>query len=141
MSAVVSATSAGLELVNTAIVAAPPEQVYAMLGTPARWWSKGHTYSGDSANLSQELKAGGCFCEVIPADKTTVEHGRVVFAQPNNTLRLLAALGPLQQEGVSAALTWSLKPVAGGTEVTQTYVVGGFVRGGQACACRRSSAR
>lgn len=125
-----SASVAGFELSNRAILAATPDQVYAMLGQPARWWNKSHTYSGDSANLSQELKAGGCFCERIPADGGTIEHGRVVYAQPGKALRLHAALGPLQQEGVSAALTWSLKPVAGGTEVTQSYVVGGFVRGG-----------
>lgn len=125
-----SASPTGFELVNVAIVNAPPAQVYAMLGEPARWWNKAHTYSGDAANLRQELKAGGCFCETIPADGSTIEHGRVVFAQPGKTLRLHAALGPLQQEGVSAALTWSLKPVTGGTEVTQTYVVGGFVRTG-----------
>ena len=54
----------------------------------------------------------------------------MVFAQPGKTLRLQGALGPLQQEGVAGALTWALKPVAGGTEVTQTYVVGGHVKGG-----------
>lgn len=125
-----AASPAGFELVNVAVVNAPPDRVYAMLGTPARWWNKAHTYSGDSANLSQELKAGGCFCEAIPADRSTIEHGRVVYAQPGKALRLHAALGPLQQEGVSGALTWSLKPASGGTEVTQTYVVGGYVRAG-----------
>ena len=125
-----SASAAGFELINTAMITAPPERVYAMLGEPARWWNKGHTHSGDSANLRQELKAGGCFCETIPADGATIEHGRVVYAQPGKVLRLHEALGPLQQEGVAAALTWSLKPFEGGTEVTQTYVVGGFVRGG-----------
>ena len=125
-----SASAAGFETLNTAVVAATPDQVYAMLGSPARWWDKAHTYSGDSANLSLALKAGGCFCEVIPADQATIEHARVVYAQPGKALRLVGGLGPLQAEGVSAALTWSLKPVAGGTEVTQSYVVGGFVRGG-----------
>lgn len=125
-----SASPAGFELVNVATVAATPEQVFAMLGQPARWWSKAHTYSGDAANLRQELRAGGCFCETIPADGATIEHGRVIYAQPAKLLRLHAALGPLQQEGVAGALTWALKPVAGGTEVTQSYVVGGFVRAG-----------
>jgi uncharacterized protein YndB with AHSA1/START domain len=129
MAAVKSASVSGFELVNIATISASPEQVYAMLGNPARWWNRAHSYSGDAANLRQDLKAGGCFCETVPADGSTIEHGRVVYAQPGKTLRLHAAL---QQEGVSAALTWSLKPVTGGTEVTQTYVVGGFVRGGAA---------
>lgn len=126
-----SSSPTGFELVNVAVVNAAPDRVYEMLGTPARWWNKAHTYSGDAANLSQDLKAGGCFCETHPAERATIEHGRVVYAQPGKTLRLHAALGPLQQEGVNGALTWSLKPAAGGgTEVTQTYVVGGFVRAG-----------
>ena len=125
-----SATAAGFETVNRQIVGATPEQVYAMLVQPARWWDKAHTYSGDSANLMLEPKAGGCFCEKIPADGATIEHARIVYTQPGKTLRMVGALGPLQQEGVSAALTWAFKPVPGGTEITQTYVVGGYIRGG-----------
>ena len=125
-----SASAVGFETNNVAMIAAPPEHVYAMLGEPARWWNKNHTYSGDATNLSQQLRAGGCFCETIPADGATIEHGRVVYAQPGKSLRIHGALGPLQQEGAMGALTWALKPVAGGTEVTQTYVVGGFVRAG-----------
>jgi uncharacterized protein YndB with AHSA1/START domain len=125
-----SASPAGFETVNVTVVPAAPDAVYAMLGQPARWWNKSHTYSGDAANMSQQLRAGGCFCERVPADRATIEHGRVVYAQPGRTLRVHGALGPLQQEGVSGALTWALKPVADGTEVTQTYVVGGYVRAG-----------
>lgn len=125
-----SAAPGGFESVHVAIVAAPPADVFAALGEPARWWNKDHTYSGDAANLLLEPRAGGCFCETVPADGSTIEHGRVVYAQPGKALRLSAALGPLQAEGVSGALGWTLKPVAGGTEVTQSYVVGGYVRGG-----------
>ncbi|NNM77587.1 ATPase [Sphingomonas sp. ID1715] len=130
MAEVKTASPTGFEIANAARISVPPEQVYAMLGQPARWWNKAHSYSGDSANFTQELRAGGCFCEALPADRGSIEHGRVVFAQPGKALRLYAALGPLQQEAVTAVLTWSLKPVAGGTEVTQSYVVNGSVRGG-----------
>lgn len=125
-----SASAAGFESTHVALVAAPPDRVYAALGQPRLWWNKDHSYSGDAANLSLDVRPGGCFCEAVPADGSTVEHGRVVYARPGKALRLSAALGPLQGEGVAAALTWTLKPVAGGTEVTQTYVVGGYVRGG-----------
>ena len=43
---------------------------------------------------------------------------------------LQAALGPLQSEAVVGTLTWSLRAVEGGTEIVQTYVVGGYMRGG-----------
>lgn len=125
-----SGTASGFESVHVAIVAAPPAEVFAALVEPARWWNKDHTYSGDSANLRLELRAGGCFCETVPVDGSIIEHGRVVYARPGHALRLSAALGPLQAEGVAGALSWTLKPVATGTEVTQSYVVGGFVRGG-----------
>jgi hypothetical protein len=33
-------------------------------------------------------------------------------------------------EGVDGTLSWMLKPADGGTSVTQSYVVGGYVRSG-----------
>ncbi len=125
-----SATDYGFETVRVVTVKASPAAAYAMLGKPALWWSGAHTYSGSAKNLSLQLRAGGCFCEAIPADTAMVEHARVVFAQPGKMLRVLGGFGPLQQEGVSGALTFALKPVDGGTEVTMRYVVGGYIRMG-----------
>jgi uncharacterized protein YndB with AHSA1/START domain len=125
-----SAAAGGFEVEAKAVVAASPAETFAMLGRPAEWWNKEHTYSGDPRNMSLELRAGGCFCERIPKGGGTVEHGRIVYARPGTALRLQGALGPLQAEGATGSLTWSLKAVPGGTEVIQTYVVGGYVRGG-----------
>jgi uncharacterized protein YndB with AHSA1/START domain len=125
-----SATDAGFEVSRTTTINASPAQVYRALGVPARWWSKAHTYSGDARNLSMVLRAGGCFCETIRADRGTVEHARVVYAQPGKLLRVQGSLGPLQSEAATGTLTWALKAVPGGTEVTQSYVVGGYIRGG-----------
>jgi hypothetical protein len=55
---------------------------------------------------------------------------QVVYAAPGQGLRLRGALGPLQMEGVDGTLAWTLKPAEGGTNVTQSYVVGGYIRGG-----------
>lgn len=125
-----SATDAGFEVSRTATINATPAQVYRALGLPSRWWSKAHTYSGDARNLSLVLRAGGCFCEKIPAGGGTVEHARVVYAQSGKLLRVQGGFGPLQAEGVSGTLTWALKAVPDGTEVTQNYVVGGYIRSG-----------
>jgi len=55
-----------------------------------------------------------------------VEHGRVILVWPEQKLlRVQAALGPLQNEGVSAILSFQVKPVSGGAEVLETYNVGG----------------
>jgi hypothetical protein len=55
---------------------------------------------------------------------------RVVQSRPARLLRLQGGLGPLQAEGAIGTLTFTLKPVAGGTEITQTYKVGGFIEMG-----------
>jgi uncharacterized protein YndB with AHSA1/START domain len=106
-------------------VAAPPDRVWKALGEVGRWWSSEHTYSGDAANMTMPLTAGACFCETIPGGGS-VRHGVVALAWPSQgMLRLEAALGPLQDEGVAGALTFLLKPTDGGTELTTTYNVGG----------------
>ncbi|HEV2748151.1 MAG TPA: SRPBCC family protein [Allosphingosinicella sp.] len=125
-----SAAPGGFEVESRAIVAANAAQTYAALGRIAEWWNGEHTYSGDAANLRLEARAGGCFCETIPKGGGSIEHMRVVYAQPGVTLRLQGGLGPLQQYGVAGTLTWSLKPAANGTAITQTYVVGGYIPGG-----------
>lgn len=130
MAEVRASGAAGFALESRATVAASPAEAYAALGRIGRWWSSEHTYSGEAANMTLELRVGACFCETIPADHGVIEHGRVIYARPGQTLRLQAALGPLQSEAVQGTLTWSLRAVDGGTEVTQTYIVGGYMRGG-----------
>ena len=125
-----SSSPTGFALESKTVVPATPAETYAALGRIGQWWHPLHSHSGDAANLSLDLRAGGCFCEALPADGGTVEHMRVVYAKPGEALRLQGGLGPLQNEGVAGALTWSLKAVEGGTEITQTYVVGGHIRGG-----------
>jgi uncharacterized protein YndB with AHSA1/START domain len=127
---VISAIETGFALTRVVTINKPPAAVYAALGRPATWWDSGHSWSGDAKNMTLNLRVGGCFCESLPATRGGVEHGRVVFASPGKQLRLQAALGPLQAEAVTGTLTWTLKPVDGGTEVTNTYVVGGMMRGG-----------
>jgi uncharacterized protein YndB with AHSA1/START domain len=119
----------GFEVVSMATIAAPADRVYSALGEVGRWWSPSHTFSRDAANLSLELRAGGCFCERLK-DGGSVQHLQVVYAAPGEGLRLRGALGPLQTEGVDGTLSWTLKPAEGGANVTLSYVVGGYIRGG-----------
>ena len=123
-----SASLSHFEVESKAIVAAPPAAAYAMLGRVGEWWSAGHTYSGSTANLAMELRAGGCFCERTPKDDGTIEHLRIVQARPGTLVRATGGLGPLQGEALAGTLTWSFKAVPGGTEITQNYAVSGRSR-------------
>lgn len=108
---------------NSVTVAATPQEVWAALIEPARYWNPDHSWFGDAANFSLDPVVGGCFCEI--SDAGSAEHLRVVMAQPGRMLRLTGALGPLQSEGLTGTLTWQLEPADGGTRIGQRYVVGG----------------
>ncbi|HEV7605930.1 MAG TPA: SRPBCC domain-containing protein [Steroidobacteraceae bacterium] len=103
---------------------APPDLVYRSLLRVSQWWDPAHTWSGLARNLKLDARAGGCFCEAL-AGGGSVQHGRVVFAQPGKQLRISGALGPLQEMAVSGVLTFKLAPDGSGTRITMTYRVAG----------------
>jgi hypothetical protein len=114
-----------------------PLDVWQVLIAPAKWWNPVHSYSGDPANMYIDPQAGGCFCELLPLPKGapdnlrrgSVEHMRVIAAMPPKLLRMSGALGPLQGEALVGTLTVVLKPLPdGGTHLTWSYVVGGYMR-------------
>jgi hypothetical protein len=49
---------------------------------------------------------------------------------PGKTLRLRGALGPFQGLAVDGVMTWSVKSVDGGTDITFTYSIGGYAKDG-----------
>jgi len=116
----------GFEVVEKTTVAAPAGKVWDGLMHPARWWSSQHTFSGDAKNLY--FDATGCFCEKLK--RGAVQHMTIVYADGAATLRMAGALGPLQTTGASGHLGFVLKPVGETTEVTLTYDVGGYAKGG-----------
>ena len=120
---------AGFLAQHTVTINGQPDRVYDVLTKQVgSWWSSDHTYSGDAKNMSIDLRPGGCFCETIPGGGF-IEHARVVYAMPRSALRVLGALGPLQEMGVAGSLTWTLNAAEAGTTVQMTYSVGGFVGG------------
>jgi hypothetical protein len=98
-------------------VALPRDAAWSRLLDPAKWWSDAHTYSGSAASLYVDAVAGGCWCELWEGGE--VEHGRVVYVAQNKTIRFDASLGPLQDLGVKAALTFTL---ANGSDEGKTAV-------------------
>lgn len=122
-------SAAGFEVVEKATVAAPIAKVHAALLTPAAWWSSNHSFSGDAKNLSIDL-ATGCFCEKLPHGY--VRHMTVIYTDGATALRLSGGLGPMQFSGASGILGVALKGAGATTEVTVTYDVGGYFKGGLA---------
>lgn len=126
---VVQSTPAGFEVRESVDVPVPAERVWPVVLAPRLWWNKDHTYSEDSANLSLDERAGGCFCEKLP-NKGSVEHMRVVYIQPPKMVRMTGALGPLQAEAANGTLTIALAKTEAGTRITMSYLAGGYVRVG-----------
>jgi uncharacterized protein YndB with AHSA1/START domain len=121
----------GFEVSEAATIDGSATKVYASLLKVGRWWNPEHTYSGDAANLRIDPRPGGCFCETLPNGGSHL-HMSVVDLQPDKSIRLRGALGPLQSEGVDGSLTWVIKPADHGVTLTQSYVVGGYFRDGSA---------
>jgi hypothetical protein len=133
---VVEQTDSGFTTRDTVVVKGTPYEVWLALISPAKWWSKGHTWSGDAQNLYISAQANGCFCELLPAPegapeeirRGSAQHMTVVMADPGKVLRMRGGLGPLQSEPAEGVLTVTLGKVDGGTKIVWEYVVGGPMR-------------
>lgn len=133
---VVRTTDSSFVTRHEAVVKATPKEVWLALISPSGWWQAAHTWSGDPKNLTLTPQAGGCFCERIPeVDEPgrftlegSVEHMRVVQAYPEQALRMVGSLGPLQSEPVSGVLTIAITKVEQGTRIVWEYNVGGSMR-------------
>lgn len=129
MAEVTGVGASGFEVREKVHVAAAPHAVYTAVLTPKRWWDPEHTYSGDAGRMTLDPKAGGCWCESLPGGGA-VEHLSVVYIAPGKAIRFRGALGPLQALGVAGSMTISLAAADGGTDLTLTYDVGGYVKDG-----------
>ncbi len=115
---VVSSSPSHYELRHEARSDLDTEAMWARIAEPSRWWLSDHTYSGDSANLTLDLQAGGLWRE--DWDGGSVEHGRVVYVSAPETLRLDAPFGPLQALGVSVIWEISVSADEAGSRVVFT---------------------
>ena len=58
----------------------------------------------------------------------SVQHARILFAKPNELMRLSGAFGPLQGEAAIGTLTIQIKPTPTGSAIRFDYTVGGYMR-------------
>jgi len=123
---VIKAEATGFVVEKAVAIDASPDTVWETLRAPQRWWSKEHTWSGDSANLYIDSQATGCFCEKLPG-RGSVQHARLIFVDKGKMLRMEGAFGPLQGEAIVATLTFELSADGDkATKVKMTYVAGGY---------------
>ena len=125
---VISAGPNGFEVQEVVNLVVPQPNAYAAFGQIGQWWSKDHTYSGDAARMSLQLRPGGCFCEPLDGGGG-VEHMRVSFLKPGEQIVLTGSLGPLLYQATAGVMVVSFERIAGGTRVTMNYRAAGFAKG------------
>jgi hypothetical protein len=128
---VVNASEQGFEIQQSVNLVVPPAQTFAAFGRVGEWWGKDHTYSGDSARMSIQMRHGGCWCETLEGGGG-IEHMRVTFVKPGEQVVLTGSLGPLLYEATSGVMHVKVDPIAGGSKITMNYRAAGFANGGAA---------
>ena len=106
----------------------PSPSAYAAFGQVGQWWSKDHTYSGDAARMSLQLRPGGCFCETLDGGGG-IEHMRVTYLKPGEQVVLTGSLGPLLYQATAGVMDVKFERIAGGSRVTMNYRAAGFAKG------------
>ena len=126
---VVSAGANGFEVRHSVNLVIPQQKAFSAFSEVQNWWSKDHTYSGNAANLSLQLKPGGCFCERLD-NGGGIEHLRVTYVQPGERIVLSGSLGPLLYEATNGVMDVKVERIAGGSRITMDYKAAGFAKGG-----------
>jgi len=125
---VLSAGPNGFEVQEVVNLVVPQASAYSAFGQVGRWWNKEHTYSGDSARMSLQLRPGGCFCEPLEGGGG-VEHMHVTFLKPGEQIVMTGSLGPLLYQATAGVMDVRFERIAGGTRVTMNYRAAGFAKG------------
>lgn len=127
--AVVHADNHGFEVSQSVQLVVPPGEALKAFTNVSAWWSKDHTYSGNAANLSLDARPGGCLCERF-ANGGGIEHLRVTYVEPGQSLIMTGALGPLLREAVTGVMNVHVEKIGGGSRLTIDYRAAGFANGG-----------
>jgi uncharacterized protein YndB with AHSA1/START domain len=125
---VVSAEPHGFEVQQVINLVIPQPKAFAAFGQIGQWWSKDHTYSGDAARMTLQMRPGGCLCEMLE-DGGGVEHLHVTYVKPVEEIVLTGSLGPLLYEATTGVMDVKFERIAGGSRVTMNYRAAGFAKG------------
>jgi hypothetical protein len=120
---VTEASEYGFALSHSFEATVSANEAFDAFARVADWWSPAHTYSRDAARMSLAIEAGGCFCEVWPGG--AVKHAEVAQVRERRYVRMLGALGPLQDLGVTQVHDWTVERTDTGSRVTYFTRVSG----------------
>lgn len=94
-----------------------------------QWWSPDHTWFGKAKNLSITPEVGGCFCEI--SNQKQAMHMTVSFVNPDNEIKMIGGLGPLQMMGINGGMSWKFTSLDDKRSlITFHYQVSGYISGG-----------
>ena len=126
---VVDSAAHGFQIEIESQVNTDKATAYQQFLNVGQWWNADHTWFGQANNLTISLKVDGCFCE-LAGDKQA-EHMTVSYIDPNNEIRMVGGLGPLQMMGVTGGMSWKFDAIdASHTKITFHYQVSGYLKGG-----------
>ena len=123
-------SAAGFQVTEKTTIAAPAAKVYAALLTPGAWWNKDHSWSGSASNLFIDLPAAWLLREAAQGLRAAYEGGVRQRRHHPSPVRRLGP--PAVPPAASGHLAYVLKPAGDKTELTLTYNVGGYAKGGLA---------
>lgn len=105
------------------------KQAYQQFLMVNQWWHPDHTWFGDASGLTITPAIGNCFCE-RDGDKQAL-HMSISYVDPNNEIRMVGGLGPLQMLGVTGGMSWKFEAINDTrSKITFHYQVTGFMNGG-----------
>ena len=126
---VVSSAANGFAIKIERIVKSTPEEAYQQFLNVGDWWNSDHTWFGDASKLYIKPKVNGCFCEIDGTNEAL--HMTVSYVKPNEEIRMIGGLGPLQMLGIHGGMSWKFEEADNKqTKITFSYQVTGYMDGG-----------
>ena len=121
---VVASAPDGFSLQQAVATKLDPDLAFKkMVSEFGEWWDASHSYSGEGKNLRIDVEQG-CILETLP-NGGFVRHLELCYYDPGKAIRFSGGLGPLQEMGVSGALTFKFTKEDDSTKIELLYHVHG----------------
>ncbi len=134
---VISSDNHGFTIELSRIVNVSKTKAYQQFINVNEWWNSDHTWFGSAQSMYIEPLVGGCFCEKN-GEKQAL-HMTISYVDPDNEMRMVGGLGPLQMLGITGGMSWKFESTTNGnsqnvnqqqTKITFRYQVTGYMSEG-----------